>query len=324
MPSDSALQMRRGFGPSASIASCLLAWAAGVLVAEPVALQYAPVDGSTFLVTERLERQTVVDDREPVTDARERVSRLRIRESRSGYANELTVLSHTMARNGHPVASPVFAAMSELDLVQTLDGWGRLMRIEGYERLRSAMSSALPDQLARTLAPMVNADSLRLQDEAEYRWVYGEVTGATFEIGKPVSKAGMLPLPFAGQVPLHSVSVLERVDDGSGRLRLTSRCHSDPDALASEFESIGLDDLRANAVAMQAFLPENHTTASVQGSVVTLIDLAGVLVAEQHRTFDYTLGLSEPEGRSKTYRIRETRSYSAQPIPASGAGGQAE
>lgn len=316
--------MRRGFGPAASIASCLLAWVVGVLAAEPVALRYAPADGSTFLVTERLERQTLVDDREPVTDARERVSRLRIRESGSGYENEITVLSQTIARNGHPVASPVFAAMSELALVQTLDGSGRLVRVDGYERLRTAMSSALPDQLARTLAPMVNADSLRLQDEAEYRRVYGEVTGSTFEIGKPVSRAGTLPLPFAGQIPLHSVSVLERVDDGSGRLRLTSRCHSDPKALASEFESIGEGGLLANAVGLQAFLPENHATATVQGSVVTLIDLDGILVAEQEWTFDYTLGLNEPQGRFKTYRIRETRSYSAQPVPAPDAGGQAE
>lgn len=316
--------MRRGFGPSASIASCLLAWAAGALVAEPVALQYAPANGSTFLVTERLERQTSVDDREPVTDARARVSRLRIRESGSGYENEFTVLSQTMARNGHPVASPVFAAMSELDLVQTLDGSGRLVRVDGYERLRSAMSSTLPDQLARTLAPMVNADSLRLQDEAEYQRVYGEVTGSTFEIGKPVSKAGMHPLPFAGRVPLHSVSVLERSDDGSGRLRLTSRCHSDPDALASEFESISAEDLLANAAELQAFLPEDHATATVQGTVVTLIDLDGVLIAEQQWSLDYTLGVNEPEGRSRTYQIRETRSFSAQPIPAPDARDQAE
>ena len=316
--------MRRRVGSSVSVFFCLLAWAAGVLVAEPVALQYAPADGSTFLVTERLERQTSVDDREPVTDARARVSRLRIRESGSGYENEITVLSQTMARNGHPVASPVFAAMSELDLVQTLDGSGRLVRVDGYERLRFAMSSALPDQLARTLAPMVNADSLRLQDEAEYRRVYGEVTDSAFEIGKPVSKAGMHPLPFAGRVPLHSVSVLERLGDGSGRLRLTRRCHSDPDALAGEFESISAEDLFAGADDLQAFLPEDHAIATVQGSVVTLIDLDGVLVAEQQWNLDYTLGVNEPEGRSKTYQIRETRSYSAQPIPAPDAGGRAE
>lgn len=316
--------MRRRVGASTGVSCCLLAWAAAALVAEPVALRYAPASGSAFLVTEKLERQTLVDDREPVTDARARVSRLRIRESGSGYANEITVLSQTMSRNGHLVASPVFAAMSELDLVQALDGSGRLMRIEGYERLRSALSSALPDQLARTLAPMVNADSLRLQDEAEYRRVYGEVTDSTFEIGKPVSKAGMHPLPFAGRVPLHSVSVLERLDDGSGRLRLTRRCHSDPDALAGEFESISAEDLDANAAELQTFLPENHASATVQGSVATLIDLDGVLVADQQWNFDYMLRLNEPEGRSKTYQVRETRSYSVQPVPAPDARGRAE
>lgn len=316
--------MRRGVGSAAVVASWLLAWAAGALVAEPVVLRYAPAGEATFLVTERLERQTLAADRDPVTDARERVSRLRIRKSGSGYENQITILSQTMSRNGHLVASPVFAAMSNLDLVQTLDGAGRLVRIAGYERLRSAMSSALPDQLAKTLAPMVNADSLRLQDEAEYRRVYGAVTGSTFEIGKPVAKAGMHPLPFAGRVPLHSVSVLERADDGSARLRLTSRCHTNPEALASEFESIAEEGLVANAAELRAFLPENHASATVQGKVVTLIDPDGILVAEQQWKFEYMLGLSEPEGRPETYRIRETRSYSAQPIPAPEARSQAE
>ena len=316
--------MRRGAGSSAGLFCGLLAWAAGALVAESVALRYAPADGSTFLVTERLERQTLVDDQQPVTDSQERQSRLRVHESATGYENQFTILSHSMSRNGHVVASPVFAAMRKLELVHTLDESGRLVRIEGYERLPSAMSSSLPDQLAKTLAPMVNADSLRLQDEAEYRRVYGEVTGAAFEIGKPIAGARMHPLPYAGQVPLHSVSVLERSDDGSGRLRLTSRCHSDPEALAGEFESISEEDLVANAAGLQAFLPESHASASVQGSVVTLIDLDAILVAEQQRNFDYVLDLHEPEGFSKTYQIRETRSYSAQPIPAPDAGGQAE
>lgn len=316
--------MRSGAGSSAVAASWLLAWAAGPLVAEPVVLQYAPADESTFIITERFERETLVADREPVTDARERVSRLCIRESGSGYENQITILSQTMSRNGHLVASPVFAALSNLALVQTLDESGMLIRIDGHEGLRSAMSSLLPEQLASTLAPMVNADSLRRQDEAEYRRVYGDVTGSSFEIGKPVATAAMHPLPFAGQVPLHSVSVLERVDDGSGRLQLTSRCHTDPEALASEFESIGAERRVANAAGLQAFLPENHASATVQGSVVTVIDLNGVLVAEQRWNFEYMLGLSEPESRPETYRIRETRSYSAQPIPSADARGRAE
>lgn len=316
--------MRRGAGSSAVFSCCLLAWAAGVLVAESVALRYAPADGSAFLVTERLERRTAVDGREPVTDSRERRSRLRVHQSATGYANRFTVLSQTMSRNGHVVASPVFAAMRNLELIQTLDMSGSLVRIAGYERLPSALSSSLPDQLAKTLAPMVNADSLRLQHEAEYRRVHGEVTGAAFEVGKPIARAGMHPLPYAGQVPFHSVSVLERVDDGSGRLRLTSRYHSDPESLASEFESISEEHLVANAAGLQEFLPENHASASVQGSVATLIDLDSVLVAEQQWNFDYTLDVNEPEGRPTTYRIRETRSYSAQPLPSPDARGQAE
>ena len=316
--------MRRGAGSSAGLFCGLLAWAAGLLVAQSLPLRYAPADGAAFLVTETLERRTAVDGREPVTDSRERRSRLHVHESPTGYANRFTVLSQTMSRNGHVVASPIFAAMRNLELVQTLDRSGVLLRIEGYERLPSAMSNSLPEQLATTLAPMVNADSLRLQDEAEYRRVYGEVTGAAFEIGKPITRAGMHPLPYAGQVPLHSVSVLERLEDGSGRLRLTSRFHSDPDALAGEFASISEEDLVANAAGLQALLPGNHASASVQGSVVTMIDLDGVLVAEQQRNFDYLLDLNEPAGHSKTYRIRESRSYSAEPTPSPDARGEAE
>ena len=316
-------QMGRRAGSRAGIACCLLAWTTGALFAESVELRYKPADGAVYLVIEALERQTLIGDRDTVTDFRERRCRLQVRESATGYANQVTVLSQTLSRNGQVVASPVFAAMRNLELVQSLDRSGALVRIAGYERLPSALSSTLPDQLARTLAPMVNADSLRLRDEAEYRRVYGGLTGATFEIGKPVTMASLHPLPHAGQVPLHSVSVLERVNDGSGRFRLTSRCHSAPGELAQEFESISEEDLLANAPELQAFLPEDMASARVQGSIVTMVDPAAVLVGEQTWSFEYVLGLNESNGGSETYRIRETRSFSAQPVPAADARGQA-
>lgn len=316
-------QMGRRAGSTASVVCCLLGWTTGALVAESVELRYKPADGSVYLVTEGFERQTLIGDRETVTDSRERRYHLQVRESATGYANQITVLSQTLSRSGQVVASPVYAAMRNLELVQSLDRSGALVRIAGYERLPSALSSTLPDQLARSLVPMVNADSLRLRDEAEYRRVYGGLTGATFEIGKPVTKARLHPLPHAGQVPLHSVSVLKRVSDGSGQLRLTSRCHSAPGELAKEFESISEENLLANASDLQAFLPEDLASARVQGSVVTVIDAAALLVAEQQWSFEYVLGLNDFKGSSGTYRIRETRSFSAQPIPAPDARGQA-
>ena len=291
----------------------LLALAAvASLGAETVTLTYSPAEGGLFVVTETVERVTVRGESDPVTDFRERISLVRVNRTEAGYSNEATILAVFLTKNGHPVSSPVHAAMPNLVLTQSLGSDGNLIEIGGYDNLADAMRESLPEPLAKTMIPLVNPEALQRQDESAYRRVYGGIPGSGFEPGAPQVSGGGHALPFGGSVPLFSVDILE-VPEGEGEApRLTSRFSTDAAALASEFEGIEESALRA-ACGAATSLRQGVVSASVQGSRETHLDFEGLLVSDQNATYEFALTLAQNSGAPVQLAISETHSFSARP-----------
>ena len=301
---------------NAGLWACLLAHAP--LPAETVLLRYAPADGAQYLLTETTVRQTVAGDRHPVTDRHEQVSHVRVARSDTGFANRVTIRSLTLARNGAAVASPVFAAMADLELVYALDIVGNLLRITGYERLPEAMARTLPEAMAQTLTPMLNTQSLAHEAKQAYGRVFGEIAGASYAIGVARGTAKMQALPYGGSTPVYVVDLLERRTERDGLLQLTRQCNSDPAELADQFATVSEADLIAAAEAMRPAMPAGYVGATVKGTVKTLLDPNGLLVSKQESRLEYELVLTQPSDQPVTFRIQETQSFTAQPVPAAG------
>ncbi len=288
----------------------MASWLAGTLPAETVELLYAPSDGAVFDVSETTERQVAGTNRDTVTDSRTRLSRVRVERLDEGFSNRTTILSVTLLRNGSNVSSPVFSAMSNLELDYRLDDEGNLVGITGYDQLPAATRATLPESLAKTLTGLLDYTSIQRAEENAYRRIYGALPGRSLETGVAVASAATHVLPFGGSLPLYAVDILERRTDAAETLKLTRRYHTDPVALAGEFEAIAESDLLATANGLQTMVPEGQSAVSVQGSVETLLDSDGLLVASQTATLEYNLSLSQSSGDPVEVQVRETGRFS--------------
>ena len=288
----------------------MASWLAGTLPAETVELLYAPSDGAVFDVSETTERQVAGTNRDTVTDSRTRLSRIRVERLDEGFSNRTTILSVTLLRNGSNVSSPVFSAMSNLELDYRLDDEGNLVGITGYDQLPAATRATLPESLAKTLTGLLDYTSIQRAEENAYRRIYGALPGRSLETGVAVASAATHVLPFGGSLPLYAVDILERRTDAAETLKLTRRYHTDPVALAGEFEAIAESDLLATANGLQTMVPEGQSAVSVQGSVETLLDSDGLLVASQTATLEYNLSLSQSSGDPVEVQVRETGRFS--------------
>ena len=285
------------------------------LGAESVTLSYAPGDGAVFDVSESVERVTVRGESDPVTDLKERLSQIRVQRTETGYSNTATIQSVTLTRNGHPVASPVYASMENLALTHSLGSDGSLVEIGGYEGLTEAMSAKLPAALSTTIGQLVNLESLRRQDEAAHRQIFGSLIGSTFEVGVAKVSGARHDLPYGGSVPVFAVEVLELPAEEGEAPRLTRHFSTDATALAAQFEAVDEAALLAAAGELAPSLPESHASASVSGITDTRFDFEGMLVESQTTTRTYVLSLNQAEGDPLPVTIRETQSFSAAPVP---------
>ena len=288
----------------------MASWLAGTLSAETVELLYAPSDGAVFDVSETTERQVVATNRDTVTDSRTRLSRVRVERLEEGFSNRTTILSVTLLRNGSNLSSPVFSAMSNLELDYRLDDEGNLVGITGYDQLPAATRATLPESLAKTLTGLLDYTSIQRAEENAYRRIYGALPARSLETGVAVASAATHVLPFGGSLPLYAVDILERRTVAAETLKLTRRYHTDPVALAGEFEAIAESDLLATANGLQTMVPEGQSGVSVQGSVETLLDSDGLLVASQTATLEYNLSLSQSSGDPVEVQVRETGRFS--------------
>lgn len=270
---------------------------------ETVTLAYSPPDGSLFEISGRLETTTGPVGGAMTTDVSERLTRMLITcLDDDTYANTGTIVSETLTRNGNPVPSPVYAAMAGLRLTYTLAKDGSLTSVTGYEQLPEAMAEKLAPPVAAAMTSLVNVGALQERDRKFYHDLYLGVLGAEMQVGVPVTKAEIVPLPRGGHVPVYSVLTLTRDPGEGGALRLTETRSSDAGALASEFEDIESEALEAKATeaGLTAMLPEDLASASVGGSDVTVVDLGGILIGSRTTRTEYTLTPKVSEGETAT------------------------
>ena len=297
--------------------------ASALAVAQSLELNYMPIDGMAFEITERTTRVITPAGADPVTDTRERKSRMIVDRTPGGYANTVTIASHALERNGTPVFSPVLPALEGLTLTYRLSPAGALLEIDGYEQVREALSSRLPEGLAGPLLELLSIDSLRQQDTASYNEVYGDFTGGMIRTGGATLAIVRHELPLDGAVPVYSLTVSTEADDR--RILVTRHFNSDGTALAAQFESVTEEALVSLDTTLAGQLPDGYATVSVSGSEQTLLEPVGALVVSRTGSFEYLFAETAPprpadgpadESPPPSLTVRVTSEFTADPVLA--------
>ena len=294
--------------------SVCIVLAGAVVGAEPVKLQYGRVDGETFVTTSSITRNSTIGDQGPKTDVNETKSRVVAHRSEDGYENSVTILSTKFEREGHSIASPLFAAMEDLELTYRLAPDGKLREIAGYEKLVDALKAKFPPAISQTMAPLLNYHSIRLRDEAEYRERYEGYIGTPYTPGTTQVSAKAHALPYGGTILLYVVTEVGELSDcGENRcLTLTQTYNSDPQKLAAAVDTFDIETLQAAATGVEAALPKNHMLASVEGSGEIVLEPNTLFLVSRKSSDDVEIVISQLEKDPLKISMNELREFTSE------------
>ena len=229
-----------------------------LLSAEEVSFRFAPPDGFTETVVMRRGR-TVTRGETVQEDVSETSFRWTAHKSESGYRVERHILSNSLKRDGHTVASPMIDAMSGVKLTYSIDTDGKVTEIAGYDGILENLKSKFPPQLMQSFGPLFNAGSLRNSDVAEWRDRVERFAGRTVLIGEAWTAKENVPLSGGGSLVVHSATLFAGWTECPGGPCLRIRFFFDSDA-AKLAE-------RVNQVAEGALGPAAEYSDASKGSL---------------------------------------------------------
>ena len=111
------------------------------------------------------------------TDVSEGRERWIFGKTENGYTVRSHILSSSISRNGHPIASPMLTAMAGIEVTYTIDGNGQIQSVEGYRALLGNVSKKFPPQLMQMLTPLFDEGGLIRKDKADWKARIGGLAG---------------------------------------------------------------------------------------------------------------------------------------------------
>ncbi len=287
--------------------------AALAVAAEPVAVRYAPADGEAFIAVSVVTRTATIGEKAPKTDVSKKKSRVVAHRTEEGFKNAVTVLSSRFEHEGHPIASPVFAAMEGLELTYRLDAEGRLLAVTGYEKLADALKAKFPPAISQAMAPLLDYRSIRLRDEAQYRELYEEFIGKTFTPGTAQASAKAYALPYGGAIPLYVITEVGLQGRGPRRrLKLRQTFGSNAEKLAAAHGAVDAGALRAAAKNIKAASAKKYITASVEGSGEVVLEPDTLFIVSRNSSADIALEIAQPPKDALKVSLREAREFTSE------------
>ncbi len=202
---------------------------AAVVSAEEVTFRFAPPDGFTETVVMRRGR-TVTRGETVQEDVSETSFRWTAHKSESGYRVARHILSNSLKRDGHTIASPMIDAMSGVELTYSIDAEGKVIEIAGYDGILENLKSKFPPQLMQSFGPLFNAESLRKSDMAEWRDRVEQFASRTVRIGEAWTAKENVPLAGGGSLVAHSATLFAGWTECPGGPCLRVRFFFDSDA----------------------------------------------------------------------------------------------
>ena len=278
---------------------------AAVVSAEEVTFRFAPPDGFTETVVMRRGR-TVTRGETIQEDVSENSFRWTAHKSESGYRVERHVLSNSLKRDGHTVASPMIDAMSGVELTYSIDAEGKVTGITGYDGILENLKSKFPPQLMQSFGPLFNAGSLRKSDMAEWRDRVERFAGRTVRIGEVWTEKENVPLAGGGSLVVDTATLFAGWTECPGGPCLRIRFFFDSDAakLAERVNQVAEGALKAPAAASS-----NSSKASLSGEGERLVNPRTLRISSGKTTRTLNAELPARGTTTGPIKVVETNEY---------------
>ncbi len=284
---------------------------AGNAFSKDIMFSFTPKDGTT--VTQKLSttREKHLGPAGTQIDESFSITKVTYRKTKEGWDVKAQPISSVMKRNGQEVNNPVVSLLSKLSITYKLDQDGFLKDIIGFETLMETVNSQFSPEVAQKLAPMLNKESLKQKEAAEWNGRIGDYLGKEISVGDTWQYEVPFKLPngvnlnykvrthFKKQIPCGTSKciLIEQVYDSAGEGMgdlMNDAAKSLPEGVEEKEQSV--PNVRQSG-------------SSIQGRVTRLIDPTTMNIYEEELERTMQMEMDVPgQGRISTKMI-EKRSY---------------
>ncbi len=279
--------------------------------AQAITFSFSPKDGTEFLQNLTITKDKLLDSQ--VFQKDETKSKAKIRYLKTDYGWEVTAtpIETVMIRNGKKVDNPILQIMSTLSIVYKIDKNGQLMDVQGYAPLMEIINSQFPEEIAKKLEPVLNAEVLKQKDIAEWEGRYGGFVGKQIQIGDMWEFESPFTLPNNSVINYRGqINFKELQPCGNKKCVLIKQIYSSSDSSLSSF---------SNDIAKSILGTENKETpvesrtedfsSSMEGQVTRLIDPTTMLIFNEELERLINIEIDIPGKGKQPIQVLEKRVY---------------
>jgi hypothetical protein len=242
---------------------------------------FNPKDGTTFIETLTTTREKNLGLLGNQVDETVATAKITLRKTEEGWDIIVQFLTAVMKRNGQVVESPIFELLSKLVITYKLDQKGILKDIIGYEELTNI---PFPPQVAKKVAPLLNAEALKQKAIVEWNGRIGDYLGKTISLGDSWESVAPITLPNGINLS-YKIKTYFKTMEPCGNikcLRIEQNYESDVKGIAEKTnEVINSLTKKVEQNSLQEELPVIKDQASIQGTVTRLIDPNTMLIYQE-------------------------------------------
>ena len=155
----------------------------GNAFAKNIIFSFDPKDGTTFTQKLSTTREKQLGPAGTQIDESLSMTKIICKKTKEGWDINAQPINAIMKRNGKEVNNPIVSLLSKVKITYKLDQEGVLKDIVGYEKVWEALSSQFPPEVAQKLAPMLNSETLKQREIAEWNGRIGDYLSKEISIG---------------------------------------------------------------------------------------------------------------------------------------------
>lgn len=230
---------------------------------------------------------------------------LKYEKTATGYKVHSSVKSAEMKRDGKTLEEPFTKAIIGRELVLDLGPNGEIRDVTGYDKLIEDMLAALPAETREAASKIMNADSLKERDKAEWNGRITEFVGKQAKEGETWEGQSEFPMQ-TGSVKLQSTTRFTKIDESKGKPIVTI-----------EF-AFAMDGADAKAVIEKTLKDISSLTkgfdpkvgeADVQGGGERTIDASTMTISHETVTRNIAMPMELPQVGKAVVLRTETREF---------------
>lgn len=278
------------------------------VVAQETAFRFNPPDGTTYTETFTRTRVKTMGPSGSQTEVGKRQARMEITKTADGYTLVATPLSAQATRNGQVVEHPMEKLLLETIITYELTAEGRLRAVRGFEQFLERLKSHLPPEVAQSVSSLMNEETIRKLQEAEWNGRIGKFIGQPATVGQTWSSVEEFELPQMGTILYDTrTSITEALKCGAADcVRMKFSYANNPESvkefLNNMMSQLGQAAGRPEAIPM-------ITSVDIAGGGERVIDPATMLIYSERTNRTISMTLDVPNQGPVTTTMQEDKVY---------------